>query len=103
VNETGDRTGTPWELRLAASMGGGVPRPLVLVLLIALLITWTVVAWPRLTLPLSGAAPMVAVADQDVVYDGVGLSSDELAGVRGAIGSRPVVMLFVARDPGQAQ
>jgi hypothetical protein len=82
-----------WEIRLAAA---GVPRSVVLVLLIAVLVGWTALAWPRLTLPFAGAAaPIVAAVDRDVLYDGTGLSDEETAGVRGAIGTRPIVMVFV--------
>jgi hypothetical protein len=90
-----------WELRLAAS---GVPRSAVLVLLAVVLVVWTASTWPRLTLPFAGAAaPMVDAVDRDVLYDGVGLSDEEADGVRGAIGTRPIVMLFTperaAGDP----
>lgn len=74
-------------------------RVVLLILLLAALAGWTVIAWPRLTLPFSPYAPIVHALDTDVLYDdGVGLSDEQKAGIRGAIGTRPVAMVFLPDD-----
>lgn len=88
-------------------LGGGGPaaagwnpagRVTVLWLLILALVGWTVIAFPRLTLPFSVAGPMVAALDSDVLFDGVGLTPEQRDGIRGAIGTRPVGIVFVPED-----
>lgn len=80
-------------------------RGLLLGTLVLFLIGWTVLTWPRLTLPFSAYAPVVHTLDTDVVADaGVGLTDDQRAGIRGAIGTRPIVMVFLPADgPGESE
>ena len=67
--------------------------------LVLILIGWTVMAWPRLTLPFSDGAQIVQTLDTDVVADaGAGLTDEQKDGIRGAIGTRPVVMVFLPDD-----
>lgn len=74
-------------------------RGALLVALVVVLIGWTVLAWPRLTLPFSAHASVVDVLDTDVVADaGLGLTGEQLAGIRGAIGTRPIAMVFLPAD-----
>lgn len=73
----------------------------VLWILVLILLGWTWLAWPRLTLPLSPMASIVDTLDTDVAYDGgAGLTDEQLEGIRGAIGTRPIVMVFLPDDDG---
>lgn len=88
-NPAGSRTVRP-RIRLRAFLVGS---------LVLILIGWTVVAWPRLTLPFSADAPIVETLDTDVVADaGVGLTDEQKDGIRGAIGTRPITMVFLPTD-----
>ncbi len=74
-------------------------RTALLWVLVLILAGWTWLAWPRLTLPLSSFAPIVHVLDTDVVYDGgVGLTDQQKQDIRGAIGTRPITMVFLPED-----
>lgn len=87
----------------AAAAGSGDSRDLargfLLVALVLILVGWTFIAWPRLTLPFSSFAPIVHGLDTDVLYDdGVGLTEEQRDGIRGAIGTRPIAMVFLPED-----
>lgn len=73
-------------------------RVTLLWLLIVALVGWTYFAFPRLTLPLSAGAAAVQSLDTDVFHDGVGLTPQQQEGIREAIGTRPVAMVFVPED-----
>lgn len=73
-------------------------RVTVLWVLSLMLIGWTFFAFPRLTLPFSSAGAVVASLDSDVLHDGVGLTPEQRDGIRGAIGTRPVGIVFVPED-----
>ena len=74
-------------------------RAVLLAALMVVLLGWTVLAWPRVTLPFSAYASVVDKLDTDVVADaGLGLTDEQLAGIRGAIGTRPVAMVFLPVD-----
>lgn len=74
-------------------------RAVLLAALMVVLLGWTVLAWPRVTLPFSAYASVVDKLDTDVVADaGLGLTDEQLAGIRGAIGTRPVAMVFLPAD-----
>lgn len=79
--------------------GRATARIVLLWTLILILLGWTWIAWPRLTLPLSSVASMVDTLDTDVVYDGgVGLTEEQKDDIRGAIGTRPITMVFLPDD-----
>ena len=79
-----------------------VPRPasrgVILALLIGLLAVWTWATWPRLIQPFSASAPVVDALDTDVLYDADGLTDEQVAGIRGAIGDRPITFAFIPAD-----
>lgn len=99
----GGRVPTPAVPTPAVPVTGPAGRRVLLAALLLVLIGWTVVAWPRLTLPFSSLAPIVHTLDADVVADaGAGLTGDQLAGVRSAIGTRPIAFVFLAPEPADA-
>lgn len=73
-------------------------RATVLWVLSLMLLGWTFLVFPRLSLPFSSAGAVVAALDSDVLYDGVGLTPEQRDGIRGAIGTRPVGIVFVPED-----
>lgn len=76
--------------------GRATVRVTLLCFLVLTLFGWTWIAWPRLTLPLSPMASIVETLDTDVVDDGgVGLTDEQKDDIRGAIGTRPIAMVFL--------
>ncbi|MTD17243.1 hypothetical protein GIS00_25255 [Nakamurella sp. YIM 132087] len=95
---TGKGRPVPLSVGLAARLSPRRPRRMLLLVLVALLAGWTWAFWPRLTLPFSEAANAVEVLDSSVVYDQGTLDQEQRAGVAGAVGTRPLMLAFLAGD-----